>query len=179
MRANCPRRSLPRRRFVYPPALVITALVVAHMALRTEHVPVDVRVLHGTTAQGTAFDLGVHAGRVLELATSLAANCGGGTTWQTNWSPSEGNPVHFTSAGRSFSTREQSETSYPDGETGHVAFMLRGRLTGPGAAQGTVRLVARFYYGEQRQSACDSHDVPWAVGTTTFRPNVEMHALAK
>jgi hypothetical protein len=67
--------------------------------------------------------------------------------------------------GASFFTVERASQVYPGGEVGRVAFALRGRFVGPRTALGTVRLVGRFYRGEQEVGACDSLDVPWAAGT--------------
>ena len=50
------------------------------------------------------------------------------------------------------------EQTYPDGVVGELGFAIRGTLTA-GAAQGTIRLVARFYHGAQQWNACDSLDV--------------------
>jgi hypothetical protein len=47
---------------------------------------------------------------------------------------------------------------------GRVAFTIRGTLIGKNAAEGTIRLVGRYYRGERQWSACDSLDVAWAVG---------------
>jgi hypothetical protein len=119
---------------------------------------------HGLTGQGTSFTLGEAGGRVRSIETSLTAKCVGGSTWRASWSPIEGAPVHFTMTGRSFWTREVSHTSYSGGTVGRIAFVMHGQLTRSGSAEGTVRLVARFYTGEQETGACDSLDVPWAIG---------------
>jgi len=118
----------------------------------------------GVTGQGTAFDVSVAHGRILSLSTSLTAKCTSGKTWSANWSPANGRQVHVAMTGRAFSTRERSELQYAGGIVARAAFLLSGRFTGPASAQGTVRLVARFYRGGREWSACDSLAVPWAVG---------------
>jgi hypothetical protein len=123
-----------------------------------------VRTLSGVTGQGTTIELGIQDGRVHSLITSLNARCAGGSSWRENWSPTEGNPVHFTMTGRTFVTEQHAYTTYPSGITGAIGFAIRGTLTGAGGAQGTIRLVARFYRGGSQWNACDSLDVPWAVG---------------
>lgn len=54
---------------------------------------------------------------------------------------------------------ERSSPTFPDGVLGRVAFTIRGTLIGKGAAQGTIRLVARYYRGEREWNACGSLDV--------------------
>jgi hypothetical protein len=74
--------------------------------------------------------------------------------------------VHFTTTGSSFVTDERADPSYPNGVVGRIGFAIHGTLSGRmnTTAQGTIRLVARFYRGEQEWNACDSLDVAWAVG---------------
>lgn len=124
----------------------------------------DVSPLEGVTGQGTKFELGLEQQRVYRLVTSLSARCRGGTSVREYWHPAEHEPVHFTMAGRSFTTVERSHPTFPSGVIGRVAFSIRGTLIGEDAAQGTIRLVARYYRGEREWNACDSLDVPWAVG---------------
>jgi hypothetical protein len=64
----------------------------------------------------------------------------------------------------SFVTSELAKPSYANGTVGRVGFAIRGTFTGRRTAQGTLRLVGRFYRGERQWNACDSMDVPWAVG---------------
>lgn len=160
------RRSLPRWPYLVALALAALALVVRYTVLggAAAGAPGDVQVLHGMTGQRTAFELVLERGRILSLRTSLSARCAGGTRWSESWSPTNGVQVHVTRSGRSFSAVERGEPSYPDGVLGRVAFALRGTITGRGSAQGTIRLVGRFYRRAQEWNACDSFDVAWAVG---------------
>jgi hypothetical protein len=123
-----------------------------------------IKTLSGLTGQGTAIELGIQDGRVHSLVTSLSAKCAGGSSWRETWSPTEGNPVHFTTIGSSFTGEQWVASSYPGGIVGRIGFAIRGMLLSRGAAQGTIRLVARFYRGERQWNACDSLDVGWAVG---------------
>jgi hypothetical protein len=116
------------------------------------------------TGQGTTIELGIRHGRVYSMMTSLNAKCAGGSSWRETWSPTEANPVHFRLIGSSFTTEQWVASSYPGGIVGRIGFAIRGTLLPRGAAQGTIRLVARFYRGERQWNACDSLDVAWAVG---------------
>ena len=107
--------------------------------------------------------------RCPEAARPLAshqpeAKCAGGSSWRETWSPAEGAQAQFTATGRSFFTEQHVSTSYRRGIVGRIGFAIRGTLTGRDSAQGTIRLVARFYRGERQWNACDSLDVRWAVG---------------
>jgi hypothetical protein len=66
--------------------------------------------------------------------------------------------------GRTFVTAQHVYTTYSRGINGAIGFAIRGTLTGAGSAQGTIRLVARFYRAGYQWNACDTLDVPWAVG---------------
>lgn len=123
-----------------------------------------VQTLVGVTRQGTTFDLDVQNGRVQRLSTNMSARCAAGHSWRETWSPAEGNPVHFTETGRTFVTEQHVDTTYPGGVAGAIGFAIRGTLTADGGAQGTIRLVARFYRAGYQWNACDSLDVAWAVG---------------
>ncbi|HEX4673219.1 MAG TPA: hypothetical protein VH279_13175 [Solirubrobacteraceae bacterium] len=46
----------------------------------------------------------------------------------------------------------------PEGIVGRIGFAIRGTLTGQDSAQGTIRLVARFYRSEREWNACDTLD---------------------
>jgi hypothetical protein len=72
--------------------------------------------------------------------------------------------VYVTTTGKTFSTLARANPTYPDGIIGRTAFALRGTITGHSSAEGTIRLVGRFYHREQESNACDSLDVAWAVG---------------
>jgi hypothetical protein len=158
-----PRRALSRRGHVYPVALAVTAVAFCYLLLGAR-AATPFRVLAGRTGQGMPFVLGLRAGRVRGLVTSLSAKCSDGTTWSAKWSPTEGKPVHFITAAGSFSALEASQTSNADGTAGQISFRVRGRLTDARAAHGTVRLIARFRRGALKTAACDSLDVPWGVG---------------
>jgi hypothetical protein len=169
----------PRLRwpFLVALALALAGLVVRYTVLTSggaASVVVRVRIPDGVTGQGTKIQLGIDNNRVSWLQTSLNARCEGGSTWHETWSPAEGHPVHFTMSGRSFATAERASPRFAGGIVGRVAFTIRGTLTSPGAAQGTIRLVARFYRGEQQWNACDSLDVQWAVGP---RAAARLHAV--
>jgi hypothetical protein len=122
------------------------------------------RVLDGVTGQGTKFELGILNGRVYRLRTSLSARCGAAGSVHESWYPAEHEPVHFAMVGRTFTTVERSYPTFDSGVVGRVAFTIKGILSGKDSAQGTIRLVGRYYRGEQQWSACDSLDVAWAVG---------------
>jgi hypothetical protein len=122
------------------------------------------RLLDGVTGQGTKFELGIRNHRVYRLRTSLSARCPGGTLVQETWYPAEHAPVHFTMVGRTFTTVERSYPRFDSGVVGRVAFTIKGTLIGKDSAQGTIRLVGRYYRGEREWSACDSLDVAWTVG---------------
>lgn len=124
----------------------------------------DITLLEGVTGQGTKIELGIVDHRIYRLRTSLSARCRGGSSVEETWSPAEHAPVHFTVVGRTFTTVERASPTYKNGEVGRVAFTIRGTLTANGTAQGTIRLVGRYYRGEQEWNACDSLDVAWAVG---------------
>jgi hypothetical protein len=159
-----PRRAVPRRRYVYPPAIILTVLALVVIAV-TAHAA-GPRTLLGRTAQNTSFALEVHAGHVLALVTSLRANCGAGRTYQARWSPSEGHPVHFNSHGRSFSTYEIAQRSISADENGQIEALVHGRFMTPSTAQGTVRLTAHLYPQGRASAFCDSGDIPWSVTET-------------
>jgi hypothetical protein len=156
------------------PFLVALALALVGLAVRytllapgTGAAPVpnqDLTLLEGVTGQGTRFELGIKDHRVYRLRTALSARCHGGSSVHETWYPAEHAPVHFTVVGRSFTTVERASTTYPNGVVGRIAFTIRGTMSGNGAAQGTIRLVARYYRGEREWNACDSLDVAWAVG---------------
>jgi hypothetical protein len=122
------------------------------------------RLLDGVTGQGTKFELGILNHRVYRLNTSLSARCRGGSSVQLTWYPAEHAPVHFAMVGRTFTTVERSSPTLDHGVVGRIAFTIRGTLIGKNAAKGTLRLVARYYRGEEEWNACDSLDVAWAVG---------------
>lgn len=165
MRPENPRRALPRRRYVYPPAIILTVLVVGGMIVAA-HAAGPTRTLRGETAQSTSFELAVQARRVLALSTSLTANCGAGRTYQANWSPTEGDTVHFISHGQTFSTHQLAHQTFPGGVSGQIEFVTNGRLTSPSVAHGTVRMTAQFYALGREPAFCDSGDVPWSVTGT-------------
>lgn len=153
------RRIRPaRRRYL---ASLLVALCILGLAFALSSAADSAR---GMTSQGTGFELRVIGGHVRGLSTSLSANCGGGVHWSARWAPQAGRRVRFIVAGKEFSTSQVWQGRYPGGVLGRIAFMMHGRLTGQGSALGTVRLVARFYRGEEEQAACDSLDVAWAVG---------------
>jgi len=118
------------------------------------------------TGQGSAFELGVEHGHVRWLRTSLTARCLGGSSWKASWAPTDGVEVHLITIGTAFVTSQHVQQSYQGGVLGQVGFAIRGTFSGHDAAQGTIRLLARFYRGERQRNACDSLDVPWAAGPT-------------
>jgi hypothetical protein len=161
-----PARQRQRLRW---PLLLALILALAGLAVRYTVVAggargASVQARSGITGQETSFELGVREQRVLWLRTSLSAACAGGPSWRASWSPAEGDPVHFTAEGRSFVTQQEVSTHYSGGIVGRIGFVIRGTLIGQASAQGTMRLVARFYRGERQWNACDSLDVRWAVG---------------
>jgi hypothetical protein len=160
MRLRYSGGAVPRRRYIYPPAIILTVLVVGGMIVARAAGP---RILVGRTAQNTSFELAVRGGHVWQLLTSLTATCGGGNTYQAHWSPTEGHPVHFNSHGQSFSTYEVAQRWLSYDVSGQIEFVLRGRLTSPSAARGTVRLIADLYGPGRKGSVCDSLNVPWSV----------------
>jgi hypothetical protein len=134
----------------------------------------DVTFLEGVTGQGTTLELGFENHGVYRLRTSLSARCRGETSVRETWSPAEHAPVHFTVVGRTFTTVERSSPTYEDGVVGRIAFTIRGTVIGTDGAQGTIRLVARYYRGEREWNACDSLDVAWAVGP---RAGARLHTV--
>ncbi len=161
-------RPWSRPRWPYSVALA-TAIIVAVVRFAVlggpaTGAPSSTRVLRGVTGQGTTFELVLDRNRVVSLSTSLSARCAGASTWKERWSPTSGAQVHITTAGRSFLTVERASPTYTDGTVGRVAFALRGLITSRASAQGTIRLVGRFYRREREWNACDSLDVAWAVG---------------
>jgi hypothetical protein len=172
------------RRRVRWPFLVALAVAVVALGVRYTFLaggagagPVPnqgLTLLEGITGQGTKFELGIQNHRVYRLSTSLNARCRGGTSVHETWSPAEHAPVHFTIAGRTFTTVERGSPTYKDGVVGRIAFTIRGTVIGKGAAQGTIRLVARYYRGEREWNACDSLDVAWAVGS---RPRARLRTV--
>jgi hypothetical protein len=158
------QRRRVRWRFLLALIVAIAGLAVRYIVLPGGAKGTSVQTLSGITSSRTRIDLGVRGHHVVWLRTSLRANCAGGTSWRQSWSPVEGNPVYFTTHGRSFVTHENASPSFSGGIVGHVGFAIRGTLTGRDSAQGTIRLVARFYRGERQWNACDTLDVRWAVG---------------
>jgi hypothetical protein len=165
MRHGQPRRSrLPRWPYLVALGLATAALMVRYAVIGGAAAGATIQVLRGTTGQGNAFELVLERGRVSSLKTRVSARCAGGTRWQESWAPTNGVEVHVTTAGRAFFTVERDQPTYPNGIVGRVAFTFRGTFTGRSSAQGTIRLVGRFYRREQESNACDSLDVAWAVG---------------
>jgi hypothetical protein len=151
------------------PFLAALIIAIAGLAVRYVVLPggakgASVQMLSGMTSNGTKIVLGVRGQHVVSLRTSLSARCAGGTSWRQSWSPVEGNPVRFTTHGRSFVTREHASPTFSGGIVGRIGFAIRGTLSARDSAQGTIRLVARFYRGEREWNACDTLDVRWAVG---------------
>jgi hypothetical protein len=166
-----PDRRQPRARWPFVVALIvaIAGLTARYTILTSGASGASVHTLTGITSKGTKIVLGVRGQRVVWLRTNLRAPCAGGTSWRQSWFPAEGNPVHFTMHGRTFVTRENASPSYARGIVGRIGFAIHGTLTGRDSAQGTIRLVARFYRGERQWNACDSLDVRWAVGAQAAR----------
>jgi hypothetical protein len=158
------RLSWPRPPFLVCLALAIAALVLRYTVLDTASSAASQPVLSGVTTQGTSFDIGLSGRRIRWLRTSLAARCTDGSPWKASWSPTDGIDIHIATSGRSFTTYQRAATKYTGGVVGRIGFALAGSWDGHGGAQGTVRLVARFYRGERQSGACDSLDVVWAAG---------------
>lgn len=163
------QRRRVRWRFLVALIVAIAGLAVRYIVLPGPAKRASVQTLSGMTSNGTRIELGVRGHHVVWLRTSLSASCAGGTSWRQSWSPVEGNPVHFTTLGRSFVTREEASPTFTGGIVGRIGFAIRGTLTGQDSAQGTIRLAARFYRGEREWNACDSLDVRWAVGAKAAR----------
>lgn len=164
MREEGARPSWPRPPFLVCLVLAVAALVVRYTVFDTAPSAARQPVLSGVTSQGTSFTLGLSAGHIGWLRTSLAARCADGSQWKASWSPTNGVEVHVVSAGRTFTTYERSATKYSGGLVGRIGFALAGSWTGADAAEGTIRLVVRFYRGEREWNACDSLDAVWAAG---------------
>lgn len=164
MRPESGPRSLPRWPYLLALLVALGALVVRYTLLANPASGSPIQVVRGITSQHTAFELGLQRGRIRWLRTSLTAHCAGGTSWTASWTPVNGVQVHVIRAGRSFVAVERDAPGFPGGIVGRAGFALSGTITGSGSAEGTVRLVARFYRGERQWNACDSLDVPWAVG---------------
>jgi hypothetical protein len=164
MPGHARRSPLPRWPFLVALGLAIVALIVRYTLPSGSAAGAPIETLRGTTGQGTTFELVLDAGRVVSLRTSLSARCADGSKWNDDWSPTNGVQVHVTTAGRSFSTLERANPGFSGRIVGRVAFTLRGTRMDRLSAQGTIRLVARFYRREEEWNACDSLDVPWAVG---------------
>jgi hypothetical protein len=133
----------------------------------------------GRTAQGAAirmrFDRPRHP---LAFDVRVQAHCAGGSGWDARWSPFDGNAVHFRRSGRGLRVIEISDRRYDDGAFGQTVFSMRATL-GPGARQvrGWVRMTAAFSYEHDAGTACDSGQVPFAIGAplapraTSARPS--------
>lgn len=155
---------LPRWPYVLALVVAIAGGLARYMAFAPVATGGSRAAWAGLTGQHTSFDLGVSGRRVLWLRTSVHATCRGGRSWSATWSPTNGLEVRVRQIGASFLTVQRSSPTYPGGVVGRIGFAMRGTFTGAGAAAGTVRLTARFYRDERETGACDSLDVPWAVG---------------
>jgi hypothetical protein len=156
---------MPRRRFLVLLAFALVALAVRYLVIGLPTSSAGLPRLAGKTTQGANFHLTLgDDGRLLAFRTRITASCTHNQTWSTSWLAVEGHSVHFSRIGRGFVTRAYEEWSYTGSGIAHVAVTLRGTFTGRGSAQGTVRLVTRFYNGPTESYACDSRDVAWAVG---------------
>lgn len=158
------RSGRPRWPYLLGLLLAIVAVAIRFAVLNGAASGAQMQVLQGTTGQGTAFELGVERGRVRWLTTVLNARCAGGTSWKESWSPTDGAEVHLVTTGTSFTAWQRTDPSYSGGTIGRIGFSIYGTITGRSTADGTIRLVARFYRGEEQWNACDSLDVAWAAG---------------
>jgi hypothetical protein len=159
------RPKLPRWPFLLVLLVAMAGGVVRYVVFAPTASGGNSLTLAGVTGQRTNFELDASAQRVLALRTSLRAACRGGAAWTASWAPTNGIQIHVIRVRASFVAVERASPTYTNGEVARIGFALRGRFTGPSTAFGTVRLVARFYRGEREINACDSLDVPWAVGS--------------
>jgi hypothetical protein len=159
------RQAMPRRRFLLLLAFALVALAVRYLVIGLPSSSAGLPRLAGKTTQGANFHLTLgDDGRVLAVRTRITGSCTHDQTWSTGWLAVEGHGLHFSRVGRNFVTRGYWEWRYASAGIAHLALTLRGTFTGQGSAQGTVRLVTRFYNGPTQSYACDSRDVAWAVG---------------
>src|SRR5438105_4087359 len=119
---------LPRSSFVLLLVVAVAVVFLHPTSSGGAPPPGRLQVLHGTTGQGTAIELGVRGDQVRWLRTSLSAGCGRGSTWKASWSAVEGAPVHFIMIGNAFYAGDQSQRSYSQGIVGRIGFAIRGTL---------------------------------------------------
>lgn len=156
---------MPRRRFLVLLWLAVIALGIRYLVIGIPTSSAGLPRLAGKTSQGANAHLTLSDdGRVLGFRTRITGSCTDNQTWSTGWLAVERHGLRFSRVGRTFVTRAQYVWRYAPGDIAALALTLRGTLTGRDAAQGTVRMVTRFYYGERESSACDSRDIAWAVG---------------
>ena len=156
---------MPRKRFLMLLALALVGLVVRYVVIGLPSSSAALPRLIGTTSQGANFHVTLgDDGRVLATRTRIAASCTHNQSFSTGWLAVDRHAVRFARQGHSFTTRRYVEYKWGEHGIAHLALTLRGTFTGRHSAQGTVRLVARFYIGEKEAFACDSRDVAWAVG---------------
>lgn len=156
---------MPRRRFLVLLALALVGVAIRYLVIGLPTSDAGLPRLAGKTSQGANAHLTLSDdGRVLGFRTRITASCSQNQTWSTGWLAVERRGLRFSRVGRNFTARAYEEWRYARDGIAHVALTLRGTLTGRDSAQGTVRLVTRFYYGSAESFACDSRDVAWAVG---------------
>jgi hypothetical protein len=149
-------------------ALVLAAVLVAAgiaapvvWGLRDDEL--TLRPLAGKTEQRHPLELLVNeGGDVHGLETHLDSTCKGGHRWGVDWSPRE--PLaRVTQRGERFTVREIQTVSDEETITRRVIARLVGRVDGE-TAEGTMRLIARFYRDGVEMQACDSGPFRWAAG---------------
>jgi hypothetical protein len=171
------QRTAPRKRFLVLLALALVGLAVRYVVIGLPTSTAALPRLIGKTSQGANFHITLgDDGRVLATRTRIAASCSHNQSFSTGWLAVDRHAVRFARQGRSFTTRRYVEYRWAGRGIAHLAMTLRGTFTGRHSAQGTVRLVARFYDGETESFACDSRDVAWAVGdnSTQSLPHVAL-----
>jgi hypothetical protein len=156
---------MPRKRLLVLLALALVGLAVRYVVIGLPASTAALPRLIGKTSQGANFHVTLgDDGRVLATRTRIAASCTHNQSFSTGWLAVDRHAVRFAREGLSFTTRRYVEYRWAGRGIAHLAMTLRGTFTGRHSAQGTVRLVARFYDGETESFACDSRDVAWAVG---------------
>jgi hypothetical protein len=124
--------------------------------------------LTGKTEQGHRLKLMLDGDdRVIGLETRIDALCRGGQHWRPSWKPGKG-WAKFAQHGERVRIRELRTEPAGNGQTRRVCARLVGRVK-DGYAEGTVRLVARFYRGGTEVQACESGLQRWAAGIAANR----------
>jgi hypothetical protein len=154
-----------RRRIVVLCCILAVVAIAAPIVWATRHHTPD---LTGATDQGHAIRLALNdRGKLIGVETRIDARCRGGHRWGTTWRPVRGWAL-FKQRGARIRVRELLVAEDGDGRTRWVLGRLVGRVR-DGYAEGTVRLVARFWEGSRQMQACESKRRRWTAGIAATR----------